>query len=206
MKTADWYFDFISGFAYLQFATLERLKGLEIRFRPVLFAGLLNYHGQLGPAEIPAKRTFTYRQWVWLAERHGIPFRMPPAHPFNPLPPLRLALALDCRRDAIAGIFDYLWAQGGDISDSAAWAGLCRDLGCDPEIADAPAVKATLRQNTEEAVAAGIFGVPTLAIDDGLFWGFDAIDMAADFLADPGLFGRRGFNDLENLAVGQARK
>ncbi|HJP22575.1 MAG TPA: 2-hydroxychromene-2-carboxylate isomerase, partial [Alphaproteobacteria bacterium] len=67
MKTADWYFDFISGFAYLQFATLERLKGLEIRFRPVLFAGLLNYHGQLGPAEIPAKRTFTYRQWVWLA-------------------------------------------------------------------------------------------------------------------------------------------
>ncbi len=205
MKTADWYFDFVSGFAYLQFATLDRLAGLDIRFRPVLFAGLLNHHGQLGPAEIPAKRTFTYRQWVWLAKRNGIPFRMPPAHPFNPLPPLRLALALDCRPEAIAAIFEYLWARGGDVADAAAWAALCESLGCAPGIADDPAVKTALRQNTEAAAAAGIFGVPTLAIDDGLFWGFDALDMAADFLADPDLFERGGFSGLENLPVGQSR-
>jgi 2-hydroxychromene-2-carboxylate isomerase len=130
---------------------------------------------------------------------------MPPAHPFNPLPPLRLALALDCRQDAIAAIFDYLWAQGRDVGDTAAWAGLCRDLGCDPEIADDPAAKAALRQNTEAAAAAGIFGVPTLDIEETLFWGFDALDMAGDFLADPKLFEGDGFSGLDQLPVGQSR-
>lgn len=53
---ADWYFDFISPFAYLQFVRLGELAGARLRLRPVLFAGLLQHWGQLGPAEIPAKR------------------------------------------------------------------------------------------------------------------------------------------------------
>ena len=73
---------------------------LRSRYRPVLFAGLLKHHGQLGPAEIAPKRDWTYRQVLWLAHAHGIPLQMPAAHPFNPLALLRLALA--CGQDGRA--------------------------------------------------------------------------------------------------------
>ena len=86
MRAADWYFDFLSPFSYLQLVQFDRLPpDLEITYRPVLFAGLLGHWEHKGPAEIPAKRVHTYRWCHWYAARHGIPFRMPPAHPFNPL-------------------------------------------------------------------------------------------------------------------------
>ena len=67
---ADWYFDFVSPFAYLQSEQLGSLAPrVSVRYRPVLFAGLLGAHGQKGPAEIPAKRTFTYRFCIWQAKR-----------------------------------------------------------------------------------------------------------------------------------------
>ena len=116
MTAADWYFDFISPFAYLQFATLAQLpRDLEITFRPVVLAGILNHLQHKGPAEIPGKRRFTYRHVQWLARHHGIALKFPPAHPFNPLRALRLAIALDCRRDAIVAIFRFIWRDGGSL-------------------------------------------------------------------------------------------
>jgi hypothetical protein len=94
MSQADWYFDFISPYAYLGLMRLRELpQDLEIRYRPVLFAGLLNHWEQKGPAEIAPKRSWTYRSCTWWASAHGIPFRFPAAHPFNSLPYLRLAIA-----------------------------------------------------------------------------------------------------------------
>lgn len=99
MASVDWYFDFISPFAYLQCEELHQLgPGVRVRYRPVLFAGLLEAHSHKGPAEIVRKREFTYRYLVWHARRMQIPFKMPPEHPFNPLRLLRLAIACDCAR------------------------------------------------------------------------------------------------------------
>lgn len=75
MKHIDFYLDFISPYAYLAFEALPRaLQGLshEVTYRPILFAGLLKDHGQLGPAEIGPKRDWTYRQVLWQAREHGI--------------------------------------------------------------------------------------------------------------------------------------
>jgi 2-hydroxychromene-2-carboxylate isomerase len=81
----SWVFDVISPFAYLGLKQLPQLPhDVEIEFIPVLFAGLLNHHGQIGNAEIPSKRRFTYRFALWRARKLGVPLRMPPAHPFNP--------------------------------------------------------------------------------------------------------------------------
>ena len=94
-RQVDWYFDFISPFAYLQFKHFHRLPDdLEVTLHPLLFAGLLNHWEHKGPAEIPAKRTQTYQFTHWHAEQLGVPFRTPPAHPFNPLPALRLAACI----------------------------------------------------------------------------------------------------------------
>ena len=186
MPSADWYFDFVSPFSYLQCEQLPSLeRALRVRYKPVLFAGLLKAHDHKGPAEIPAKRRFTYRFVVWQAKRLGIPLKFPAAHPFNPLPLLRLAIVADCDPDAVRRIFRFVWRNGriGDLPIE--WAELMAELGlagAEARIAT-PEVKDTLRRNTDEAIARGVFGVPTLAIGEELFWGADATEMASDFIA-----------------------
>jgi 2-hydroxychromene-2-carboxylate isomerase len=186
MPSADWYFDFVSPFSYLQCELLPKLERLlRIRYRPVLFAGLLKALDHKGPAEIPAKRRFTYRHVVWQARALGVPLKFPAAHPFNPLRLLRLAIVADCEPDAVRRIFRFIWRDGrmGDLPIE--WAELMAELcvpGADTRIA-AQEVKDALRRNTEEALARGVFGVPTLAIGEELFWGVDATQMAADFVS-----------------------
>lgn len=188
MTTADWYFDFISPFAYLQWTQRERFAGaIALRPIPLLFAGILGHWGHKGPAEIAPKRRFTYRQVIWLARRLEVPLRFPPAHPFNPLRALRLSIALGNDPVIIDAIFRAIWAEGGDLNRDADWRTLTTAL----DIADADVriqaepVKQALRDNTEQAIARGVFGVPTLAIGETLFWGLDAGDMALDYAADP---------------------
>ncbi|MBX3655036.1 MAG: 2-hydroxychromene-2-carboxylate isomerase [Ramlibacter sp.] len=183
MKQITFYLDFISPYAYLAFEHLPAaLEGLSysVRYRPVLFAGLLKHHGQLGPAEIPGKRDWTYRQVLWLAREHSIPMQMPAAHPFNPLALLRLALACteggEPNRHVCETVFRHVWQGGADATDPRRLEALAAALPVVRE-ASGEAVKNQLRANTEEAVAEGLFGVPTLALDGKLFWGFDALAM-----------------------------
>ncbi len=209
MRAADWYFDFLSPFSYLQLVQFDRLPpDLEITYRPVLFAGLLGHWEHKGPAEIPAKRVHTYRWCHWYAARHGIPFRMPPAHPFNPLRPLRLAVAQGAEPAHIRAIFDAIWAEGRDLSRDDEWQELTERLAiADAEEAIArPEVKEALRRGTEEAAKRGVFGVPTFAIGDELFWGLDATDLVLDYLNDPASFATGEYARIADLPIAQARR
>ena len=208
MKTARWYFDFVSPYAYLQCAVLPRFEGLaRIEPRPVLFAGLLNHFGQKGPAEIPAKKVQTFREIVWLAHAHGIPLTLPRAHPFNPLPLLRLSIALGDRADVVGALFRHVWVDGHLPTDAGPWAALCRSLGVDdPDARIARAdVKDALRRNTEEAIGLGVFGVPTLAVDDQLFWGFDMTDAALAYLRGDEVFRSAAMLRAQSLPDGVHR-
>jgi 2-hydroxychromene-2-carboxylate isomerase len=208
MPTADWYFDFISPFAYLQSEQLGLIRPkARVRYRPVLFAGLLAAAGQKGPAEIPAKPTFTYRHCLWQAKTLGIPLKFPHEHPFNPLPLLRLAIACDCAPEAIHRIFRFVWRDGRLPDLPIEWAELVGDLGirdADARIASQD-VKDELRRNTDEAIGRGVFGVPTLMIGDELFWGADATRMAADYLAAGCRWDDPEYARIAALPVGAAR-
>lgn len=190
MRPADWYFDFISPYAYLQFLKLDQLPdGLELRLRPVLFAGLLDHWGQLGPAEIPQKKVHTLLLTRRRAQKMGAPFVPPPRHPFNPLPLSRLALALDCEREAVATIFHHIWGEGQDGQAPESLTALAEKLGV-TDLAEAtgrPEVKTALRANTEEAAARGVFGVPSFVIEDRVFWGDDSFDLLLEWLDDPSI-------------------
>ena len=209
MSTAhDWFFDFISPYAYLQWMRMRRdYPQIRLNPRPLLFAGLLKHWGQIGPAELPGKRRHTYRLVTWQAQELGIALRFPPAHPFNPLPALRLALAAADRIQAVDLIFRHLWEQGLQGDSVAALEQLARQLGIDdlPTALANDEVKRTLAGNGQEAIALGIFGVPTLKIGSELFWGNDATAMALRYLDHPDLFDQPAMRHADNLPVGIER-
>ncbi len=201
-----WYFDVISPFAALAIPEMEALCGQHaISFRPVLFAGLLKAFGHLGPAEIPAKRTQTYRIAQWIADERGIPFRAPPAHPFNPLALLRLLCVRDLTVADVAAAFQLVWGEGRDPESGETSAALADALRVPLDAGSDPTVKDRLRGNTEAAVVAGVYGVPTLAIGEELFWGLDAMPMARAYLADPGLFASGEMARVSNLPMAAQR-
>ncbi len=210
-KKARWYFDFISPFAYLQFKQLESIlierDDLELEFVPILFAGLLKHHNNKGPAEISSKRLTTYRYCHWYAKKHHIPFHMPAAHPFNPLPLLRLAIATDCDRGTIAKLFHHVWVDSRENTNFFSIDALCRlpKLDQAAEQVAEPKVKAKLRSNTESAIRDGIFGVPTIAIDDQLFWGVDMTEMAFEYLDNPDCLQSSEYLRIERLPIAQGR-
>ena len=209
MTPATWYFDFVSPYAYLQSRLLHKFGGkARIAMKPVLFAGLLAHSKNLGPAEIPSKRLWTYRFCTWFARDHGIPFRFPPRHPFNPLKPLRLAVARGAAPDTVHAIFDFIWAEGRDPADPAEWKALGAALGvADPDAAiEKQPVKDALRANTEAAIAAGVFGVPSFVVGGEVFWGVDATDFALQYLDNPALLGDPEFHRVANLPAGAERK
>jgi 2-hydroxychromene-2-carboxylate isomerase len=191
--TATWFFDVISPFSYLALGEIEELaQTMTIVYRPVLFAALLAHWKHLGPAEIPPKRIHTYRLCIFEAERRGIRFRFPPFHPFNPLKPLRLLAALDAAPRAVRTVMDRIWQDGLDLSLEEHWRATCTALGLELAAAnalvEAAETKAKLKANTDAAIAAKLFGVPTLQIGDELFWGADALPMARAYLDNPDMF------------------
>ena len=192
-KTATWFFDVISPFSYLALGEIEELaQTMTIVYRPVLFAALLAHWKHLGPAEIPPKRIHTYRLCIFEAERRGIRFRFPPSHPFNPLRPLRLLAALDAAPRAVRTVMDRIWRDGLDLSAEENWQATCAALGLEMAAAnalvEAAETKAKLKADTDAAIAARLFGVPTLQIGDELFWGADALPMARAYLDNPDMF------------------
>jgi len=214
------HFDPISPFAWLAFDALpQALAGCSvvIDYQPVLFAGLLQHHGQKGPAEIGPKRVWTYRQVAWLAHRQGTPLTLPATHPFNPLPLLRLALAcaptggLPNRR-VVEALFRFVWDSGGaEAQDPDRLAALTAELVPVRDPAGAE-VKAELRAATESAIAAGVFGVPTLTwrapeagAADRVFWGADALPMLAAALQGDPWFDSPAWHDAGASRPGLSR-
>lgn len=196
MKHLVFHFDFISPFAWLAFERLPQvLEGcnVEVSYRPLLFAALLAQHGQKGPAEIEPKRAWSFRHVHWLAVQHGIELDTPAQHPFNPLPLLRLAIACGPNRRVVEAIFRHVWVGGADASDADRLAMLQARLA-PPVDPASDAVKQALRAHTDAAMAAGVFGVPTVEFEGRLFWGLDALPMLRDALCGGAWFDGPGWD------------
>jgi len=176
-------FDYISPNAYVAWKRLGHLgrsHDLIVQPEAVLFAGLLGATGALGPAEIPPKRRWMWRNVARKCAQLDLPLRPPHTHPFNPLLALRISsleLAPAARARLIDGLFDAVWAHARDVSDPAEVARVATAAGLDGEAALADAVeprnKQRLFDRTATAIADGAFGVPTLFLDGELFWGYD---------------------------------
>ena len=119
------YFDYVSPYPWIashQLGELQESTAVKFCFVPVLFAALLDHHSNMGPAEIPAKRRYTFQDTQRWAVHLGLKFRSPPAHPFNPLKPLRVTSAIDDDglREALAvKLLDAAWSEGRGINSDS---------------------------------------------------------------------------------------
>ncbi|MFT4570321.1 MAG: 2-hydroxychromene-2-carboxylate isomerase [Hyphomicrobiaceae bacterium] len=196
MKTARrvrFCFDYISNNAYLAWVALVRMAerdGFVLVPEPVLFAGLLNSTGQLGPAEIPAKSRWMWRNTLRKAAILDVPLHPPIHHPFRPLLSLRASLVpmTDQQRTAlVTALFEAVWVESLHVSESEVVASVANRIGLDGAAlvaaADQPEIKDRLRRATDDAIAEGVFGVPTMIVDGELFWGYDDLPYLEAFLA-----------------------
>jgi hypothetical protein len=131
---------------------------------------------------------------------------MPPRHPFNPLPTQRLLVGLGANRAQIQTAFDFIYGQGRDPEKE--WPALCHALSApdaDARVADS-VVKQRLIDNTEQAVRAGVFGVPTFVVRGQLFWGSDTIDWMNAFVDEPEMFEHGEMRRAAELEFGAHRR
>lgn len=185
MKTLTFWFDYISPYAFLawqQLPELARAHALKIAPVPVLLGGLLKAHDHKGPAEIPLKRNWVYTDALRSAAMAGVMMQFPPSHPFKPLPALRATLkvaqAAPAKLDlVITDLFAAGWQAGHELGNFKTVAGVLANHGLSfsEEEINAPEIKAALHANTQAALAAGVFGVPSFGLDGQILWGNDRI-------------------------------
>jgi 2-hydroxychromene-2-carboxylate isomerase len=203
MPTIRFTFDYLSTNAYIAWTQLPGLAakyGHDVEPIPVLFAGLLEAHGTVGPAEVPMKALWMAKNNVRKAGLLGVPLAPPAFHPFNPLLALRassLPLPPADRDHLIDGLFRAVWVGGRHVSDAAVVAAVATDAGLDGAriVADAqaPDAKVRLRRQTDDAIARGVFGVPSMEVGDELFWGYDDFPYLEAHLAGRDLLAAGGW-------------
>ncbi len=205
MATLRWYFDFVSPYSYLHWQKLKQLPQFaQIQTVPIAFGAVLHHLGNLGPAEIPAKRRFMYRQLLWTAQAEGNTAAVPAGPPFNPLSALRRCLppVAACRR----------WTCCSTGSGATAMPPIAprpcanRLRGWGSRMSPAPSRPRRSRNScgaTPRPQSAPGCSVPTLAIDQELFWGNDAHPLMAAVLADPALLLQPEWQRLDSLPAVQ---
>jgi 2-hydroxychromene-2-carboxylate isomerase len=213
MKRIRFYFDPISPFAALAFWRLPEVlvgRSYAVDYVPILFAALLKANATKGPAEIDSKRAWTYRHVSWLAHQHGLQLQMPLEHPFNPLPLLRAAWAcaapgMTPNRWVVEQLFAHVWQGGGAKVDTPERLEQLLQQLAPQLVADEAQAKQRLREATDAALAAGVFGVPTFELDGRLFWGQDALPMLAAAMDDEPWFQSGAWEQAANRPVGVTR-
>ncbi len=185
MGALDFYFDFVCPYAYVASKTLEGLEraGHTVTWCPILLGGVFRAIG--GPDDPnqtkgPAKARYGSLDLERTARDHGVSLCRPAGHPRRTVLALRATLASGNVVVAARALFAAYWQEGLDLEDPKVVASSLDGVGLDGAAAiaaaETEAIKQLLRQRTEQAVARGIFGVPTFAVGAELYWGVDRLD------------------------------
>jgi 2-hydroxychromene-2-carboxylate isomerase len=193
-RSVEFYFDFGSPAAYLAWTQLPALcadAGAQLLSRPVLLGGVFQATGNRAPITVPLKGQYLFVDLARFARRYGVPLQMNPHFPINTLALMRAAVGLQMRGDDrfdayCAAIYRAIWVDGLNLGDAAVIGQVLSAAGLDAQgimaLASEPDVKEALKQQTEAAVARGVFGAPTCFVGDEMFWGQDRLDFVREAL------------------------
>lgn len=195
-KTIELIFDFVSPNAYLVWQPLRALaarQGAQIKITPALLGGMHKLTGNAPPfirdAEVKGKNAYASLEMQRFITKHGLHrFKMNPKFPFNSVNPLRMLLSLegDDQIRVIEALTPAIWEQGLDVTDAGAVAAVLTTAGFNAEALAAKtqdaAIKQALIDNTEQAVARGVFGIPTFFIGTEMFFGKERLGQIEEML------------------------
>ena len=192
----EFFFDCSSPWTWLAFHNLQpiaRELGVEVRWRPVLVGGIFNAVNpsvyEFRERGVPAKQAYLRKDLQDWARRAGLVIRFPPAvFPVNSVKAMRGCLLLEPEGRLVpfaAAVFEAYWTRDLDISQDAVLAELCERVGVEParffEGIARPEIKAGLKANTDEVIARGGFGSPTIFVGgDDMYFGNDRLDLVRE--------------------------
>ncbi len=193
-QRVEFFFDVGSPASYLAWTQLPDLcaqTGAELVIRPMLLGGVFQATGNASPATVPAKGAYTMMDLTRHSKCYGVASRANPFFPINTLVLMRGAVGVQMHQSErlqayLAAVLKAIWVDAQDLNQPALVAQTLQAAGFDPAqllaLSGQTDVKNQLRQTTEEAVARGVFGAPTLFVGDGMFFGQDRLDMVREAL------------------------
>lgn len=194
-RSVDFFFDVGSPASYLawtQLPSICREAGAALVLKPMLLGAVFQATGNASPVTVPAKGRYMLQDLARYAARYGVAYRQNPHFPILTLTLMRAIAGVQLqqpeRLDAlIDASFRAIWVDARNLNDAAEVANVWQAAGFDAQallaLANAAETKAALRASTDEAVARGVFGAPTMFVGDTLFFGQDRLDWVREALA-----------------------
>ena len=195
-RSVEFYFDVGSPAAYLAYTQLPHLcadTGAELLWKPMLLGGVFQATGNRSPVEVAPKGAYMTDDLKRFARRYGVPYEHNPHFPINTLLLMRGATALQMReperlRAYLDAVFPAIWVEGRNMNEPATVGAVLQQAGFDATriltMASEQEVKDRLKAVTQEAVARGVFGAPTMFVGSQMFWGQDRLDFVREALSN----------------------
>lgn len=193
-NTVEFFFDVGSPASYLAWTQLPALcqrAGATLTYRPMLLGGVFQATGNVSPVTVPAKARYWAIDMDRFAQRYGVTLATNPHFPINTLLLMRAATGVQMRmpersHEFLSAVFKAIWIDALNLNDASVTTTMLADAGFDPahivSLANDAEIKAALRVTTEEAVARGVFGAPTLFVGEEIFFGQDRLEFVAEAL------------------------
>ena len=194
-KTVEFYFDLGSPATYLAYTQLPKIcaqTDTQLIYIPLLLGGVFKATGNASPATVQAKGRYMFQDLDRYAKRYGVPLKFNPHFPINTLMLMRAVTGMQLRHPErfaafIDCLFKALWVDGRSLDEPATVAAVLSENGFDPQevlaLTADEEVKALLKDNTEKAVQRGVFGAPSMFVDNRLYFGQDRLDFVLEALS-----------------------
>ena len=184
--SVEFFFDYGSPASYLAWTQLPGIcerNNATLHYRPMLLGAVFKETGNQTPSNIAAKGHWMQADMNRWAKRYNVPFRRNPHFPVNTLQLMRGAIWAqqnDCFAPYSQAVFEAMWVNGADLNQPEIIASTLQNAGLPMEeilagVAD-PSIKQSLIEKTNEAVARGVFGAPTMFVADEMHFGQDRLD------------------------------
>ena len=185
-KSIDFYFDFISPYSYLAYKKIDKLREININYKPILLGGLHKLGGITAPAFNERKMKNMKNDCELVAKKNNIQFKWNTKFPINSLSLMRgyLVVKPELKKEYFNNCFEAYWKNNIDISIEKNIKEILKNTNVDEinffKKISLKEVKEDLKELTNAAFKNDIFGAPTFVVNNKIFWGQDRLDYALD--------------------------